>query len=306
MKTGFIGSILSSRLEDLVAVASEARRKGVGSRIEVCGIVNAKSGKCAEDCRFCAQSSHYSTEIPEYPLKSAEELLAAAKKARDNGASRFGIVTSGNRLADEEIGVVAEAVRLIVRETGIGVCASLGALDEKMFKTLKEAGLTRYHHNLETSRNYYPRIVSTHSYDERIGTVMAAKSAGLEVCSGGIIGMGETWQDRLEMALTLKELGVDAVPLNILVPIKGTPLGAVEPLSAVEALRAVALFRLILNDKDIKVIAGRETVLKDSQILMYMAGANGMMVGGYLTVGGRGVDEDKILVKEVRELWRRE
>jgi len=305
MRTGFIDTILSSRLEDLVAIASEARRKGVGSRLEVCGIVNAKSGKCAEDCRFCAQSAHHSTEIPEYPLKSAGELLAAAKKARDNGASRFGIVTSGNRLTGEEIGIVAEAVKAIVHEVGIKACASLGALDEAAFKMLKEAGLTRYHHNLETSRGYYPQIVSTHSYDERIDTVIAAKRAGLEVCSGGIIGMGETWQDRLEMALTLKELDVDAVPLNILVPVKGTPLGGLLPISAVEALRAIALFRLILNNKDVKVIAGRETVLKDSQILMYMAGANGMMVGGYLTIGGRGVDEDKFLLKEVRELWRR-
>lgn len=289
-----------------MAVASEARRRGVGSRIEVCGIVNAKSGKCGEDCRFCAQSAHHSTEIFEYPLKSAQEIVTAAKAAKENGASRFGIVTSGNRLNDKEVGVIAEAVKLISRDVGIGACASLGALDEKALKELKDSGLTRYHHNLETSRTFYPRIVSTHTYDERVNTVVAAKKAGLEVCSGGIIGLGETWQDRLEMALTLKELDVNAVPLNILVPIKGTPLGNVEPLSAAEALRAIALFRLILSDKDIKVIAGRETVLKDSHFLMYMAGANGMMVGGYLTVGGRGVDEDKLLLKEIRELWKKE
>lgn len=305
MREGFIDSILSSRLEDLVAVASEARRNGVGDRLEVCGIVNAKSGKCPEDCRFCAQSAHHGTQIPEYPLKSAGEIVAAAKAAKKNGASRFGIVTSGNRLDDEEIGVIVEAVKSIARDVGIGVCASLGALDKKTLKTLKEAGLTRYHHNLETSRTFYPRIVSTHTYDERVNTIIAAKQAGLEICSGGIIGLGETWQDRLEMALTLRELNVDAVPLNMLVPIKGTPLGDLEQLSAVEALRAISLFRLVLNDKDIKIIAGRETVLRDSHILMYMAGANGMMVGGYLTVGGRSVDDDKLLMKEIRELWRK-
>lgn len=303
MKSQLLKDILCMELEDLMASASEARRKGVGNRLEICGITNAKSGLCSEDCKFCAQSAHHSTMIPQYPLKSEDEIVEAARSARENGSTRFGIVTSGNRLTPDELETIRTAVRRIVKDVGIGACASLGALTRDELLSLRDAGLTRYHHNIETSRRFYPQIVSTHDYDERVNTVKASKSAGLEVCSGGIIGMGETWEDRLDMALLLSELGVDAVPLNILVPIKGTPLGSVEPLSAAEALRAIALFRLVLRDKDIKIIAGRETVLKDFQGMMYSAGANGMMVGGYLTVGGRNISDDKALIREIRAAW---
>lgn len=306
MELQFLSYILSTELKELFADASEARERGVGNRLEICGIVNAKSGRCSEDCKFCAQSAHYSTQIPEYPLKTAREIVDAARQAKDNGASRFGIVTSGNRLTPEDLETIRRAVRCIVKEVGIGACASLGALNREELLSLKEAGLTRYHHNIETSRRYYSRIVSTHTFDERISTIKISKDIGLEVCSGGIIGMGETWGDRLSMALLLSEMGVDAVPLNILVPIKGTPMGDVAPLSSEEALRSIALFRLVLKDKDIKVIAGRETVLKDLQEMMYAAGANGMMVGGYLTVGGRCIDDDKALIREIQKSWNKE
>lgn len=290
-------------IEELVTAAASARKSGVGSRLEVCGIVNAKSGKCGENCRFCAQSAHYNTGIVEYPLKSADELVLAASQAKENGASKFGIVTSGNKLTPEELAIIASAVERIVKDIGITACASLGALDKDSFVMLKKAGLARYHHNIETSRRYYPSIVSTHNHDDRVATIKAAVECGLEICSGGIIGMGETWGDRLDMALELEELGVDCVPLNFLIPIKGTPLGEFEQVSAADAIRTIAMFRLVLKDKDIKIIAGRETVLKDFQAMMYMAGANGMMVGGYLTTGGRAVSDDKALVKEVQALW---
>lgn len=184
------------------------------------------------------------------------------------------------------------------------MCASLGSLDEEALLLLKQAGLSRYHHNIETSPNFFPQIATTHSFQDRIKTIIAAKKTGLEVCSGGIIGMGETLNDRIEMALWLKKLNVDSVPINVLVPIKGTPLQDREPLSCSEAVRTIALFRIILKDKIIKIAAGRESILKDFQALAFMAGANGMLIGGYLTIKGRDPGDDRRLVEEVKKLWQ--
>ena len=289
-------------LEELISIANATRKAGVGNKIEICGVINAKSGACGEDCKFCAQSSHYCTSIQEYPLKTQEEILAAARKAKDNGAERFGVVTSGNRLTREEVDVIAGAIRRF-GEIGIIPCASLGALSDEFFGILKDAGLTRYHHNIETSERFYSEIVSTHDYSERISTIASAKRAGLQVCSGGILGMGETWDDRIDMALTLRDLKVDSVPMNFLVPIKGTPMENAEKITPLDAIKAIALFRIILKNATIKIVAGRETVLKDFQAMMYTAGANGMMVGGYLTIAGRSVEEDRALITEVRKLW---
>lgn len=306
MDASKIEKLLLLPTEDLISLASKVRRKGVGKRLETCGIINAKSGSCSEDCKFCAQSAHHSADILEYPLKGTREIVSEAFRAKKNGAKRFGIVTSGNLLTKEEVSLVARAVKEIKETVGILPCASLGKLAKEDFILLKNAGLTRYHHNIETSERFYPFIVSTHDYKERISTVKNAKEAGLEVCSGGILGMGETWQDRVSMALLLKELRVDSVPLNFLVPIKGTPMEGAEKISALEAVRVIALFRIMLEEADIKIAAGRETVLKDFQGMMYSAGANGMMVGGYLTVAGRSPEEDKALIKEVEKLWSEE
>jgi biotin synthase len=305
MRTKQINDIITKPLDELISLANSVRLEHTGRDIELCGIVNAKSGKCSEDCKFCAQSAHHNTNIPEYSLKTKNEIVSAAREAKKNGARKFGIVTSGNRLTREEVNVIAEAVKEITVSVGISPCASLGALDEESFSILKGAGLERYHHNIETSRRFYSSIVSTHGYKERIDTIKLAKKAGFEVCSGGIIGLGEDWEDRVSMALLLKELDVDSVPLNFLVPIKGTPLENAEKISPVDAIRTIALFRIILEDKTIKVAAGRESVLKDYQALIYMAGANGMMIGGYLTVAGRSVDEDLALVREVNEIWNK-
>ena len=298
--------LTSLPLDELVSLANRTRRAYAGRDIELCGIINAKSGACGEDCKFCAQSARHNAETEEYPLKDKDTIVAAAMTARENGAERFGVVTSGNRLTREEVVVIADAIREIVNDAGILPCASLGALDEESFLALREAGLTRYHHNIETSEEFYPNIVSTHPFSERVDTIKAAKKAGLEVCSGGIIGLGETWQDRISMARLLKDLDVDSVPLNFLVPIKGTPLENAERVSPFDAVRTIALFRVILRDKTIRVAAGRESVLKDFQGLMYMAGANGMMIGGYLTIAGRSVEEDIALAEEVRNTWNKE
>jgi biotin synthase len=296
-------SLLEMPLLELLKQAEEVRKRYLGSRFELCSIVNAKSGLCNQDCKFCAQSLHHSTQIETYPLKEEEEIIQSAWRAKQIGAERFGIVTSGRSLSWQELKKIASSIARIRKEIGIEVCASLGSLDEEGLFLLKQAGLTRYHHNIETSPDYFPQIVSTHSFEERIQTIQNAKKVGLEVCSGGIIGMGESWQDRIEMALLLRELEVDSVPINILVAIKGTALENLEPLSCLDAIRTIAIFRIILEDKIIKIAAGRETILKDFQALGFMAGANGMLIGGYLTIKGRPVEEDWKLIQEVKRIW---
>ncbi|MBP7088060.1 MAG: biotin synthase BioB [Candidatus Omnitrophica bacterium] len=298
-------ALLKLPLLELVNLANRERAKSLGSKLELCSIINAKSGLCREDCKFCAQSLKYSAKISTYSLLEKDKILKAAHKAKEIGARHFGIVTSGNRLNSKELKIIAEAVFEIRNKVKILVCASLGALDRAQLKMLKESGIVRYHHNIETSPNFYKKIVSTHSFEERIKTVKAAKDAGLEVCSGGIIGMGEAWPDRLSMALILKDLKVDSIPLNILVPIKGTPLEKTRPIAVSDAIRAIAIFRIILKDKVIKVAAGRESVLGDFQSLGFMAGANGMLIGGYLTVKGRNIKEDYKLIRQIKEVWKK-
>ncbi|MBU1134368.1 MAG: biotin synthase BioB, partial [Candidatus Omnitrophica bacterium] len=245
------------------------------------------------------------TNIARYPLKGKEEIVRAAKAAKKNGAEYFGIVTSGGRLSKKELKEIVFAVAEITKKVDINICASLGALGREELAALKQAGLSRYHHNIETSARFYAEVVSTHKFKERLNTIKAASAAGLEVCSGGIIGMGETWQDRIDMALLLKELGVSSIPINFLVPIKGTPFESLKPLSVNDAIRTIAIFRIILKDKIVKIAAGREAVLGDFQGLGFMAGANGMLIGGYLTIKGRKIQSDHRLIKEIETLWRR-
>jgi len=290
-------------LPELMARADRARRESAGDRLELCTIVNAKAGACSEDCCFCAQSARYAAGVIEYPLIALADLVEGARAARAIGSAHFGIVTSGRQLSDGEVKRVAEAITVIRDEVGIEVCASMGCLRREQFHALRDAGLTRFNHNLETSRSYFPRIVTTHGFEERLRTVRLAVEAGLSICCGGIIGMGETREDRVSMALTIKELDVDSVPVNMLIPIPGTPLEHVEPLSAAEALRTIAVFRLVMPERTIKVAAGRESVMRDFQGAAFMAGANGMIIGGYLTQKGRAVAEDKRLVQEIRRVW---
>jgi biotin synthase len=296
-------TLLNAPLQELILQANKVRKKYIGNKLELCSILNARSGLCPEDCKFCAQSARHHADIPTYPLKKKEEIIEAAQKAKNIGAEKFGIVTSGNRLTRREVDVVAQAILEIKDRIGIAVCASLGALEKSQLQILKKAGLSRYHHNIETSRRFYPYIVSTHSFEERINTINSAKQLGLEVCSGGIIGMGETWQDRIDMAYTLKQLNVDSIPLNILIPIKGTPLESITPLSADDAIRTICIFRIILKDKIIKIAAGREATFKNSQLKAFIAGANGMLIGGYLTVKGASLDADYALIEEIKNLW---
>jgi len=295
--------LLDEPLESLVARANQVRREHVGDTLDVCSILNARSGRCGEDCKFCAQSARHHTETAVYPLKDANEIVEAAGRAKAMGAKRFGIVTSGNRLSEEEACVIADAVGRIRQDVGIAVCASLGALSLGQLQRLKKAGLSRYHHNIETSRRFYAEVVTTHDFQERVDTVAAAKEAGLEVCSGGIIGMGERWEDRIDMAVTLSELKVDSVPINVLIPIKGTALEAAERMLVEDIVRTICLFRILLPTQTLKIAAGRETALGGDQLKAFQAGANGMLIGGYLTVQGAGLEADRALMDQIRQAW---
>ncbi|HVN98298.1 MAG TPA: biotin synthase BioB [Syntrophorhabdaceae bacterium] len=283
----------------VLAYASEIREHFKGRKISLCGIVNAKSGICPENCKFCAQSAHYQTTAPVYPLISAREIVEKGEAALKAGAGYFGIVTSGTRIDDQdEWQEIYEAIAGLKR-MGIKPCASLGMLDSERAAGLASAGLFRYHHNLETSRSFFDNICSTHAYDEDIHTVAVARRAGLSVCSGGIIGLGEKMEHRIELALTLKELNVDSVPINILNPIAGTPLEGVTPLTPMEILLTVALFRFILPDKDIKLCGGKEKNLRQLLPLAIVAGSNSLMTGNYLTTTGRDSRDDVEMIEDL-------
>lgn len=284
----------------LRSAADQERKRRCPSRVQACAIMNAKSGACPEDCAFCAQSCRHGAAAPVYPLKETDEITAQALEARDSGAERFGIVTSGPALTRDEVSRIADAVSAIVRAGGIRVCASLGSITPEDFRRLKSAGLTRYHHNIESSASFYPRIVSTHTFESRIRTIRAAREAGLEVCSGGIIGMGESMDDRISMAGTLRDLEVDSIPVNVLMPVKGTPLEGAACPGAAEIMRTIALFRMIVPDALILLAAGRESY--DAREA-FMSGANGIMIGDYLTKKGSDAQSDRVMIGEVTRQW---
>jgi len=304
-EVNFQEAVALSRLEGsdipfLLALAGKVREKFSGDSVNFCSIINARSGRCSEDCAFCAQSARHRAEINVYPLVSTAEMVQAAKQAAQAGAHRFSIVTSGRGTGEKkEFAAILEAVARIRRETGLECCCSLGILTPAEAEALKEAGVSRYHHNLETSRSFFSRICATHTFDERVKTIRITREAGLKCCSGGIIGMGESFAQRIEMAFTLKELGVDSIPVNILNPIKGTRLADQKPLPPLEILKTIAIFRLILPDKELRYAGGREVNLRDLQALGLVGGINGMLVGGYLTTAGRGPGLDRQMVADL-------
>ena len=291
-QAGELADFSGADLFDLFAAANRIREHFRGSVVDVCSIINAKSGACSEDCRYCAQSSHYGTEVQVYPLVDAGSIQKAAATAKGSGARRFCIVTSGRGIDDDDdLRRIAQGIEQ-VRSLGLSPCATLGTLHRDQLRYLKDAGLDRYHHNIETSREYFPAICTTHSFEERLETVAAARSLGLSTCSGGILGLGESMQDRISMAFTLRELEVDSVPLNFLMPIPGTPLGTAPPLPPLEGLHAIALFRFILPDKEIRICGGRGTGLGQLHPLIFQAGADGFMIGNYLTRTGLDPKDD--------------
>jgi biotin synthase len=284
---------------DLWVLAGKIREKHKQNNVFTCSILNAKSGLCSEDCAFCAQSAHNHTGVKTYPLLSLEKLVDQAVRMEDCGATHYSMVTSGFALGQREIETICSATLIIKTRTGLSVCASLGCLTEPVARQLKESGVSTYHHNLETARSYFHQVCTTHDYDEDIRTNRIARSAGLRVCSGGIMGLGESWAQRMELAFTLKEMDVDSIPINFLNPIKGTPMEKRPLLPPMEALKIIALFRLVHPEKDITICGGRERTLKDFQSWVFMAGANGLMIGDYLTTEGRNAAMDVEMIREL-------
>ncbi len=277
-------------------------------RLEFCSIISAKSGRCGENCRFCSQSIHYSGNSPVHGLLDDEAILDAARKAEEHGSVFFGLVTSGTTVSDAELETLCRVIGRIRESHKIAPCASLGWMDGSRCRQLMEAGLVRYHHNLETSERFYPQICTTHPWWRRVETVVAAKSAGLDVCSGGLFGLGETWKDREDLAETLRELGIMSVPLNFLDPRPGTPLGDRSPLSAEEAIEIVSLFRSRLPAATLRLCGGRKRILGNRDADAVRAGARGIMTGNYLTTSGYDAVRDRKMVRglgmDVVETWK--
>jgi biotin synthase len=287
------------RLPEVLRLARRLKERHFGRTVQFCAIVNAKSGRCSEDCAFCAQSAHYRTDTPEHPLLARETILAAARAMAAAGARRFSLVTSGKQPPREELAAIA-AMLGPLRGLGLLPDVSLGILGREGLAMLKAAGLSGLHHNLETSRTFFPAICTTHDYEEDVQAVRDAVAEGLMVCSGGVFGLGESWDDRIELGMTLREIGVHSVPLNFLHPIPGTPLAGRPVLSAEEALRIIALFRAILPDRHIRVCGGRETVFGAARKReVYSAGASGIMIGDYLTVKGSSLATDRAEADEL-------
>ncbi len=287
-------------LFEVLAVTDRVCRSFKGNSVNLCSIVNAKSGLCAEDCSFCAQSIRYETGVDTFPLVGPERVVEAAALAEKRGAREFSIVTSGTKVErEDEVARLEETLSAMRGMTSMERCASIGTVGRATLERLRDAGLESFHHNLETSRSFFPNICTTHSYEDDVRTVREAKEAGLYVCSGGVFGLGESWSDRVELASTLRELDVDSIPVNFLNPRPGTPLEGAENLTPMECLMVIAIIRLMLPKKDIVVCGGREVNLREMQALIFAAGANGMMIGDYLTTPGRDSARDIRMIEDL-------
>ena len=293
-------SFTHEELDYLFIGTDRIRDKFKGEDVKICSIVNAKSGRCVEDCSFCAQSSSFQTDAPETELMSVEEMVAAAKEAEAFGANEFSIVASGTKMDDrKELDKVIAAVRRIKAETKLETCCSLGLMELDDLKELKAAGLDRCHHNLETAASFFNKIVTTHTYEDEVKAVQNAKEAGLQVCVGGIFGMGETFAQRVELAFSIRELGTQSLPINFLKPIDGTGLDHLETIEYYDALKTIALLRLVLPKIDLFVCGGREEVMTDKQEQLFSAGANGILGGNYLTTKGQDPKRDIEMIQSL-------
>ncbi|WP_238492544.1 biotin synthase BioB [Desulfotruncus alcoholivorax] len=288
-----LNQLTGAGIYDLIALAGRVTRHYFPeNKVELCSIINARSGHCSEDCAFCAQSSHHNTNVSIYPMLSPEKILRSAVKVEQSGVRRFSMVTSGRGISGRDLEKVLETIVLLRRETDLSLCASLGIINEKQASMLAEAGLSTYHHNLEAAPAYFDQICSTHTYQERVQTILNARRAGLRVCAGGILGLGESPVHQVELAIELQKLQIDSVPLNFLNPIPGTPLQNQTAIPPLGILRAIAVFRLALPRAVLRLCGGRKEGLRRLQPLAFLTGANGLMVGDYLTTGGEVLQED--------------
>lgn len=290
--------LMHGELNELGKAANDIREQLCQNQIYLCTIINGKSGRCSENCKFCAQSSYHKTQIENYPFLDPELILADAKENEQSGIHRYSIVTAGKHLMEQELDKAVRAYQLINKQCKIKLCASHGLLTEEEFRKLKESGVTRYHANIETSESNFSNICTTHSFEDKQKCIKAAQKAGLEVCSGGIIGMGETFKDRIEMALCLAKLKVVSIPINILIPIKGTILEDLEPLREEEILRTIALFRFTNPTAEIRLAAGR-SLLKDHGKQAFRFGANAAITGNMLTTIGCNIKQDIEMLTEM-------
>lgn len=290
----------------LMAAANEIRLAFAGNRVHTCTIINAKSGACAEYCSFCSQSAFFNTEAPVYGVMDKEKIAQEAEKARDEyGSKCFGVVMSGRGPVEgPEFEKTLETIRAVKEVGGIQPDASLGILTRPIAQKLKDAGVQGYNHNLQTSRRFYPEIVKTMDYDDRVETIKIVKEMGWMACSGGIYGMGEAWEDRIDLCLELRELNVDVVPLNFLHPIAGTALGNRPKIPVFEALASIAITRFLLPEQIIHICGGREHNLEQFQSMIFLAGASGVMLGSYLTTNGRNVDHDHEMMRAQGLEWK--
>lgn len=292
-------SLCNAPLEELCEAADEIREKISGQGFDICTIINGKCGKCSEDCKYCSQSAHYHTALEEsYPLLDTDKLMEEAKYNADRGVLRYSIVTSGKRLSKAEVDKLADSIRVIKENVNIEICVSLGLLDEEDFVKLHAAGASRVHCNLESSERYFKEVCTTHTYAQKIETLKAAKRAGMSICSGGIMGLGETFEDRIDMVLTVRELGVKSIPVNFLNPIPGTPYANNVPLTNDEARRCVAIFRFLIPDGSIRLAGGRG-LLGDKGEGCFTSGANATISGDMLTTAGITIETDMKLLDKL-------
>ena len=273
---------LECDLEELCEGADLIRAKFVGDKVDLCSIINGRSGRCPEDCKYCAQSVHNHTNCKVYDFLPEDEIIAACKFNEEQGVDRFSIVTSGKALNGEEFEKAFHAYERMHNECKIDLCASMGFLDAEQLHRLHEAGVNSYHHNIETSKRNFPNVCTTHTYEQKLETLKLVKKEGMYACSGGIIGMGETWEDRIDMAISLSEIGVDSIPINALMPIPGTPYENIPRISEEDILRTIAIFRFINPKADIRLAAGRALLTNDGE-LAFKSGASATITGDMLT-----------------------
>lgn len=290
--------LYNSDYDTLTKAANEIREHFMQDKFDLCAIISAKGGNCSEDCKFCAQSAHYNKVVDSFPLLDEETVVKDAKRQKDSGVNRYSLVTIGKRLNDEEVNQAAKICKRIVQEVDIDVCISFGLLSYKNFKKLHDAGVSRVHNNLESSRDYFPKVCSTHKYEDKVNAIKDAKKAGMEVCSGGIFGLGETVKDRINMALTLRELDIKSVPMNILNPIKNTPFENNKILDRLEVNRIIATYRFIMPDAYIRTAGGRIN-LEDKGLSAFMSGANAAISGDMLTTHGINTKTDIEMISKL-------
>ncbi len=283
---------LTADLTELTEGANSIRKALCGNQVDLCTIINGRSGRCSEDCKFCAQSAHNHTGVGAYAFLEPEVIVADCKHQEANGVHRYSIVTAGRTLTGADFDKAITAYKRMHEECNIDLCASHGLLTGEEFTRLKEAGVSMYHENIETSRRNFPNICTTHTYEDKIKEIRMAKEAGLQICSGGIIGMGETWEDRIDMAVSLSELKITSIPINVLMPIKGTPYGELEPIPEDDIIRTIALFRYLNPTAYIRMAAGRSYFV-DGGRKIFMAGANATITGDMLTTVGNDTKQDK-------------